>query len=176
MTVLRIQISTAKEELEKLNQLDKTFMSLSTVRTRLCSLCHLTGHTKTTCCNVPCVDVNSCKIKDEHPEQKAKMQTLQSEIKGLEKQFAEEEAKYKALVSARDRSATSFFAVMRPRLHAQNLLKYGAGKRIQLDRDLLILQRALGNKIPEWKEDEDWRLPHLIEHYQNSQVKALMPQ
>ena len=63
---------------------------------------------------------------------------------------------------------------MSPRLKAQNLLKYN-GKRIQLDRDLLILQRALSNKIPEWSESENWKLPIIIKHFQNSQIKSLMP-
>ena len=71
-----------------------------------------------------------------------KVNELQREIESLESQAAEEEENIKRLASAQERGKTSFFAVMRPRLKAQNLLKYGTGKRIQLDRDLLILQRA----------------------------------
>ena len=76
-----------------------------------------------------------------------KVNKLQREIKSLESQAAEEEENIKRLASARERAKTSFFAVMRPRLKAQNLLKYGTGKRMQLDRDLLILQRALKIKF-----------------------------
>ena len=47
---------------------------------------------------------------------------------------------------------------MRPRLRAQNLIKYASGKRLQLDRDLLALQRALNNRVPEWGVEEDWQL------------------
>ena len=65
--------------------------------------------------------------------------------------------------------------MMRPRLKAQNLLKYGTGKQMQLDRDLLILQRALNNKVPDWPESQDWKLPLIIDQFQNSQLKALMP-
>ena len=57
---------------------------------------------------------------------------------------------------------------MRPRLKAQNLLKYGTGKLMQLDRDLLILQRALNNKVPDWPESQDWKLPLIIDQFQNS--------
>ena len=64
---------------------------------------------------------------------------------------------------------------MRPRLKAQNLLKYGTGKRIQLDCDLLILQRALNNKVPDWPESQDWKFPLIIDQFQNSQLKAMMP-
>ena len=71
-------------------------------------------------------------------------------------QAAEEEENIKRLASALERAKTSFFAVMRPRLKAQTLLQYGTGKLMQLDRDLLILQRALNNKVPDWPESQDW--------------------
>ena len=73
-----------------------------------------------------------------------------------EKSSSEEEENIKRLASALERAKTSFFAVMRPRLKAQNLLQYGTGKLMQLDRDLLILQRALNNKVPDWPESQDW--------------------
>ena len=79
-----------------------------------------------------------------------KVSELQREIESLESQAAEEEENINRLASAREHTKTSFFAVMRPRLKAQNLLKYGNGKRMQLDGDLLILQRALNNKVPGW--------------------------
>ena len=104
-----------------------------------------------------------------------KVNELQREIKSLESQAAEEEENIKRLASARESAKTSFFAVMRPRLKAQNLLKYGTGKRMQLDRDLLILQRALNNKVPDWPESQDWKLPLIIDQFQNSQLKAMMP-
>ena len=85
-----------------------------------------------------------------------KVNELQREIKSRQSQAAEEEENIKHLASARERTKASFFAVMRPRLKAQDLLKYGTGKRTQLDRDLLILQRALNNKVPDWPESQDW--------------------
>ena len=103
-----------------------------------------------------------------------KVNELQREIKSLQSQAAEEEENIKHLASARERTKASFFAVMRPRLKAQDLLKYGTGKRTQLDRDLLILQRALNNKVPDWPENQDWKLPLIIDQFQNSQLKAMM--
>ena len=46
---------------------------------------------------------------------------------------------------------------------AQNLIKYASGKRLQLDLDLLALQRALNNRVPEMGVEEDWRLPLILE-------------
>ena len=68
------------------------------------------------------------------------------------------------LRNAREQAKSSFFAIMRPRfIRAQNLIKYASGKRLQLDRDLLALQRALNNRVPEWGVEEDWRLPLILE-------------
>ena len=64
---------------------------------------------------------------------------------------------------------------MQLRLRAQNLIKYASGKRLQLDRDLLALQRALNNRVPKWCVEDDWQLLKILEQFQNSQLKALMP-
>ena len=63
---------------------------------------------------------------------------------------------------------------MRPRFKAQNLLKYSTGKQVQLDRDLLILQRALNYEVSHWPESQDSKLPLVIDQFQNSQFKAMM--
>ena len=56
---------------------------------------------------------------------------------------------------------------MRPSLKKQNQVKYS--NRSRLDRDLIILQRAI-KQVPDWSEEEDWRLPLIIEQYENSNV------
>lgn len=114
-------------------------------------------------------------IKDKHPAHKNKITQLQCEIKALENQVTQEKANMKSLASAREKAKTSFFAIMRPRLKAQNLLKYGSGKRMLLDSALLVLQRTLNNKVPEWNESENWMLPLIIEQFQCSQVQTWMP-
>ena len=50
----------------------------------------------------------------------------------------------------------------------RNLIKYN--DHVSLDRDLLILEKALNGKIPEFNVSEDWQLPVLIEQYRNRNV------
>ena len=45
------------------------------------------------------------------------------------------------------------FPVMRPRLKCRNLMRYS--ERVQLDRDLLILEKALNGKVPDFDPSED---------------------
>ena len=61
---------------------------------------------------------------------------------------------------------------MRPRLKVRNLIKYS--DRVALDRDLLILEKALNRKIPEFDASEDWQLPVLIEQYRNRNVDVYL--
>ena len=79
---------------------------------------YTTGYTRTTCRSPPRSNIDTCKIKDKHPDHKMKVNELQREIKSLESQAAEEEENIKRLASARERAKTSLFAVMRPRLKA----------------------------------------------------------
>ena len=139
LTVLQVQLSTAREELNNLKQQDKQFLSLSSIRARMCTVCHVAGHTKTTCKNEPCTNISRCKVREKHPEHRANIQELQHTIKNLEQQSADEEANMEGLRNARERAKLSFFAIMRPRLRAQNFIKYASGKRLQLDRDSKIL-------------------------------------
>ena len=67
-------------------------------------------------------------------------------------------------------SKSSFFAVIRPQLKCQNPAKYV--DRGALDRDLMVLQRALQNKVP-GDEANDWRLPSIIEEYKRGNVYPL---
>ena len=53
---------------------------------------------------------------------------------------------------------------MRPRLRKQNPAKYV--DRSALERDLMILQRALKKKDP-LEETYDWRLANAIEEYKH---------
>lgn len=174
LQLLKVQLASAKDEIQKLNDEQKQYQSLNQIRGRLCNNCHTPGHTKTTCCSAPCTDITQCKIKEKHPESRSRITQLQREVKSLESKVAEEETHYKTYVSARERAKSSFFAILRPRLKAQNPLKYGSGNRLRLDHDLLVLQRALNNKVPEWNESEDWRLPMVIEQFENSTVKTYM--
>ena len=72
--ILKEQVASAKDDLEKLNCESRHFQSLSEIR----------GHTKVKCSKAPCTDINACKIKEKHPEHKAKISQLQREIRSLE--------------------------------------------------------------------------------------------
>ena len=84
----------------------------------------------------------------------------------------EEENHLKRFTAARVRAKSSFFSVMSPNLKGQNQVKYA--NRSRLDKDLMILQRALKKvkTVPDWCEDEDWRFPMIIDRYENSNVKV----
>ena len=60
---------------------------------------------------------------------------------------------------------------MRNRLR-ENLPKYT--DRLRLDKDLLVLQRAPRNQVPQWKPEEgDRQLPMVIEQYHHAKVAPL---
>ena len=115
LTVLQVQLSTAREELKSLKQ---QFFSLCSIRACMCTVCDVAGHTKTTSKNEPCTNISCCKIQEKHPEHRANIQELQRMIKNLEQQSADEEANIKGLRNAHERAKSSFFAIMRPRLRA----------------------------------------------------------
>ena len=109
-------------------------------------------------------------MRDKHPELKQKISELQKEMKRLQQEHSDHaESKLKAFCKSHTKASTSFFAVMRPRLKVCNLIKYS--DRVFLDRDLLILEKAL---IPEFDASEDWQLPILIEQYRNRNVDTYL--
>ena len=94
----------------------------------------------------PCNDVNSCKLKDKHPELLTEIRTLQRELKELEQKYAKVKSDHEVFTASRQRAKSSFFTSTRPRLRRQNPMKYM--NRSPLGRDLMSLQRALRNKVP----------------------------
>lgn len=164
----KVLLSSAKEELVKATAQNEALTPLSAIRSRICGNCHESGHTKPKCVSPPCPSHDACGLRDKHPELKLKILELQKEIKRLQQEHCDAESKLKAFCESRVKASTSFFAVMRPRLKVRNLIKYS--DRVSLDRDLLILEKALNGKIPEFDASEDWRLPILIEQYRNRNV------
>ena len=164
----KVLLSSAKEELVKATAQNEALTPLSAIRSRICGNCHESGHTKPKCVSPPCPSHDACGLRDKHPELKLKISELQKEIKRLQQEHCDAESKLKAFCESRVKASTSFFAVMRPRLKVRNLIKYS--DRVSLDRDLLILEKALNGKIPEFDASEDWRLPILIEQYRSRNV------
>ena len=103
----------------------------------------------------------------------AGIHTLQRELKELEQKYLKAKSDYDVFSASHQRAKSSFFAIMRPRLRKQNPAKYL--DRSSLDRDLMILQRALRNKVP-LEENYDWRLPSVIEEYKHGIVDPLRVQ
>ena len=168
----KVLLLSAEHELDKATRENDTLTPLSAIRSRLCGNCHQPGHTKPKCSSAPCPSHSACGLRDKHPELKQKISELQKEIKRLQQEQSDAESKLKAFCESRTKASTSFFAVMRPRLKVRNLIKYS--DRVSLDRDLLILEKALNGKIPEFDASEDWQLPILIEQYRNRNVDVYL--
>ena len=168
-----MQVESAKSYLQGKQKALEDLPNVHERRGKVSAVCHTSGHNRTNCKKVPCNDVNTCKLKDKHPELLADIRTLQRELKELEQKFAKAKNDHDVFASLRQRAKSSFFAIMRPRLRKQNPAKYL--DRSALDRDLMILQRALKNKVP-LEETYDWRLPNVIEEYKHGIVDPLRVQ
>ena len=57
-------------------------------RGKVCTRCRTTDHDRTNCKKTPCNDVNSCKLKEKHPELLTEIRTLQRELEELEQKYA----------------------------------------------------------------------------------------
>ena len=173
LQILVVQIESAKQQLEKKRKEIEELSDVHERRGKVCATCHKSGHNKARCTNHPCTDVNLCKLKDKHPELQNDIRTLQRDLKELEQKYGKAKNDNDVFLAARQRAKSSFFAVMRPRLKCQNPAKYV--DRGSLDRDLMVLQRALQNKVPE-DEGLDWRLPGIIEEYKRGNVNVYLNQ
>ena len=93
-------------------------------RGKVCAVCHSSGHNSAKCTQMPCNDVNVCKIKEKHPELLAEVRTFQRELKELEQKYAKAKSYHEVFNASRQRAKSSFLAIMRPRLRKQNAAKY----------------------------------------------------
>ena len=170
--LLAAQILSVRDLLTEKTRAFENYENGSTGRQKLCTLCHTAGHNKNKCSNGPCKGISFCNNRDKHPEVRAEIQELKKVVKDLEKRQEKSKNEFDIFKAARERAASSFFAVMRPRLRKQNHIKYV--DRSALDKDLMILKKALGNKIP-LDERMDWELPYIIERYKRSNVDIFSP-
>lgn len=173
LKILEVQVQSAKSHLQGKQKVLDDLPKAHERRGKVCAICHTSGHNRAKCNEVPCHDVNFCKLKDKHPELLNDIRTLQRELKELEQKYAKAKNETDVFNASRQRAKSSFFAIMRPRLRKQNPAKYL--ERSALDRDLMILQRALKNKVP-LDESNDWRLPNVIEEYKHGIVDPLRVQ
>ena len=108
LLVLEVQISSASGELQKLKAEQDELTPLAAIRGRICNRCHQSGHTKTTCKSRPCESSNNCKIREKHPEMKAKISSLQAELK-IQKKHKKQRSKLESLVAAKEKLKSIFF-------------------------------------------------------------------
>ena len=120
--------------------------------------------------NTETLHVNFCHNREKHPEFRGEIKDLKKVVKEQEKKQEKAESEFNVFKAARERAANSFFNVMRPRLRKQNYIKYV--DKSALDKDILILKKALANKIP-LNEDADWEFPYIIERQKRANVDIL---
>ena len=173
LKLLEVQVQSAKSHLQGKQKVLDDLPKAHERRGKVCAICHTSGHNRAKCNEVPCHDVNFCKLKDKHPELLNDIRTLQRELKELEQKYAKAKNETEVFNASRQRAKSSFFKIMRPRLWKQNPAKYL--ERSALDRDLVILQRVLKNRVP-LNERNDWRLPSVNEKYRHGIVDPLRVQ
>ena len=106
--------------------------------------------------------MNFCKLKNIHLEFLDHIRSLQCELKELEQKYAKANNETDVFIASRKRVKSSFFT--------KNLAKYF--EHNALDRDFMILQRALENKL-QLDESSDWRLQNVIEEDKHGIVDPL---
>ena len=146
VTLLEVQVESATSHLQEEKKALKDLPAANDRRRKVYTFCHTYGHNRTDCKKTPCNDVDSCKLKDKHPELSTEIRTLQRELKELEQKYAKVKSDHEVFTASRQRAKSSFFTSTRPRLRRQNPMKYM--NRSPLGRDLMSLQRALRNKVP----------------------------
>lgn len=164
-----MRISSAKDEYTRLLQEADDYERKAPKRAKLCTNCHQPGHQKRLCKKPECPGIRYCNMQSKHPEFRSEIKELQSLIKELEKKSTKANDDFTDFKAAREKAGNSFFAIMRPRLKKSNQMKYAGTDRLHLDRDLLILKKALNNKVPV-DENDDWKLPLLIEEFSRRSV------
>ena len=82
---------------------------------------------------------------------KAKISSLQAELK-IQKKHKKQRSKLESLVAAKEKLKSIFFSVnMHNRPCLKNLTKYSDSLKLHfVDKDVLILQRALQNEVLKW--------------------------
>ena len=170
---LEVKVESAKRHLQGNQRAVDDLPKVHERRGKVCVICLTTGHKIAKCHKISCGNENFCKLKDKHPELMNDTHTSQRDLKELEQKHAKAKSDCDVFNASHQRAKSSFFAIMRPRLREQNPAKYL--ERATLDRNLMVLQRALKNKVPLDEQDE-CRLPSVIEEHKHGDVDPLRVQ
>ena len=65
LKLLELQVESAKIHIQGKQKALEDFPKVS--RGKVCAVCHWLGHNRAKCTQMPCNDVNVCKIKEKHP-------------------------------------------------------------------------------------------------------------
>ena len=101
LKLLEVQVESAKSHLQGKQKSFEELPNIHERRGKVCAICHTSGHNRTNCKKIPCNDVNTCKLKDKHPELLADIRTLQREVKELEQKFAKAKSDHDVFVASR---------------------------------------------------------------------------
>ena len=88
VTLLEVQDESATNQLQGKQRALEDLPAVNDRRGKVCTLCRTTDHDRTNCKKTSCNDVNSCKLKDKHPELLTEIRTLRRELKELEQKYA----------------------------------------------------------------------------------------
>ena len=81
LKLLEVHVESTKSHLQGKQKAFEDLPNVHERRGKVCAICHTSGHNRTNCKKIPCNDVNTCNLKDKHPELLANIRTLQRELK-----------------------------------------------------------------------------------------------
>ena len=119
---VKVQVESTKSHLQGKQKALEDLPNVHERPGKVSAICHTSGHNRTNCKRIPCNNVNTCKLKDKHPELLANIRTLQRELKELDQKFEKAKSDHDVFAASAQRAKSSFFAIMRPRLRKQNPL------------------------------------------------------
>ena len=88
LKLLEVQVESTKSHLQGKQKALEDLPNVHERPGKVSAICHTSGHNRTNCKKIPCNNVNTCKLKDKHPELLANIRTLQCELKELDQKFA----------------------------------------------------------------------------------------
>ena len=110
VTVMQIQVESAKEQLENMRLAYDQLSGKSSGRHgKLCLHCHKSGHYKGQCKHPACVRMQICGVSEKHPDIKTEISELQKLVKELEKKESKASDDLQKFKLAKERSLRTFF-------------------------------------------------------------------
>ena len=70
LKLLEVEVESTKSNLHGKQKALEELPNVHERCRKVSAICHTSGHNRANCKKIPCTDVNSCKLKDKHPELK----------------------------------------------------------------------------------------------------------